>query len=580
MSGVQGFINGRYPAQQEHQGSPRQASATLFKVPVPSTRLAHSESRSKKSGPAYNHPNGQSPAGQHAPLRGSKAAQPSNEHRDGFDTDAESLEDTTIMSLGDDSRNGNQLRRGLDQAQSTVPNPRSHLSYGAGYEQRPSAQRLDQLESDDPAIEGEGEDEAESYSESGDEEDDEGGENGEKVGQGEDAEEPPFTNARYMQFNDAEPHLFRERTPGFKHIRLQDVLANGSPSIRDIVMSNPQKYQILENSLPTRGRSRGSSAAESNADQARSDQIRKRHPAQQVQPNTFQEDDLSSIKQPSISAQSPALNGTRSEQQRSSQPTPAAALQKPLYMAQVLSADSTSPTRGIKSNVADNGSDGMVLPPGQHKASFSADSPGAYVMNGTQLHSGDENATSISKGDRSLQFTPQHDEGVEESNERASIASLEGTKSRKRARDLDYSLDRLSNMTFEQLQNEAFDHDPTAPAPALPQEVANGALVQKLDYMLRLKEHETKASQRSAFFASLPIEQYEDCGDIIVEKFASIVTKFKDARRQRRKVVSDFEDEVAKREAKVRGKASAVEKDLGRLKRGGEEVVRGKAPSS
>ena len=398
--------------------------------------------------------------------------------------------------------------------------------------------------------------------------------------QGEDTEEQSFTNAHYMQFNDPEPQLFRERTPGFKHIRLQDVLANGSPLIRDIVMSNPRKYQMLENSLPTRGRSQGSSAADSDADQARSDQIRKRRPAQLVQPNTFQEGGLSSVKQPRVSAQSPAPNGTRSEQQRSSQPTPAAAHQQPLYMAQVLSTERTSPTRGIKGNVADNGSNGIDSPPGQHKASFNADSLGAYGVNGAQLHKGDENATPIPNGDMSPHTSPWREETVDESNERTPTASLEGTKTRKRARDLDYSLDQLSNMTFEQLRTEAFDHDPKATAPALPQEVANGTLAQRLDHILALKEDETKASQRSAIFASLPIEQYEDCGDLIVEKFAATITKFKNARRQRRKVVQEFEDEVAKREEKVKGKTSAVEKDLSRLKRGGEEVVRGKAPSS
>jgi predicted HTH domain antitoxin len=249
-------------------------------------------------------------------------------------------------------------------------------------------------------------------------------------------------------------------------------------------------------------------------------------------------------------------------------------------MAQVLSTDRTSSTRGIKGNVADNGSDGMNSPPGQHKASFNAGTPGADGMNEAQLHKGDENAASISNGDISPHFSPWREETVDQSNERTPAASLEGTKTRKRARDLDYSLDQLSNMTYEQLQTEPFDHDPTAPAPTLPQEVAKGTLAQTLDYMLALKEHKTKASQRSAIFASLPIEQYEDCGDLIVEKFAATIVKFKNARRQRRKAVQEFEDEVARREEKVRGKTSAVEKDLSRLKRGGEEVVRGKGPSS
>lgn len=158
MSGVQSFINGRQPGQQ---GSPRQASASLFKVPVPSTKLAQSELRSTNSRSAHNFLNGRPSAGQNSPLRGSKAAQTLTGHRDGFDTDAESLEDTTIMSIGDDSRNRNQLRSNVTQPQSNGFDSRFRLAYGNGREQRPNAQRLDQLEAEDPAIEGEGE--AESY---------------------------------------------------------------------------------------------------------------------------------------------------------------------------------------------------------------------------------------------------------------------------------------------------------------------------------------------------------------------------------------------------------------------------------
>ena len=221
-----------------------------------------------------------------------------------------------------------------------------------------------------------------------------------------------------------------------------------------------------------------------------------------------------------------------------------------------------------------------MSPPEQRKNNTGPGSLGAFAMNGAQLHSGDEKAMSTPNGDSFPQFSSQQDEVVDEFNDRDSIASSEGTKTRKRARDLDYSVAQLSRMTFEQLRSEPFDHDPRAKEPVLPQEVANGTLAEKLDHMLSLKGNDTKAIRQRTVFASLPIEQYEDCGDLIIEKFAGIIAKFKDARQQRRKVVREFEEEVAKREERVRGKTSAVEKDLGRLKRGGEEVVRGKAPSS
>lgn len=157
-------------------------------------------------------------------------------------------------------------------------------------------------------------------------------------------------------------------------------------------------------------------------------------------------------------------------------------------------------------------------------------------------------------------------------------ASIDGPQTRKRARDLDYSPDQISSMTFNQLTNEPFNLASDTARVSIPQELSNGTLAAKVDYILeKLKDDDTKLVHRRAFFSSLSIEQYEECANLIIQRFSDVMSKFTDARQQRRRAAKDFEEEVAKREACVRGKATVVDKDLDRLKRGGEEVVRGAA---
>ena len=157
-------------------------------------------------------------------------------------------------------------------------------------------------------------------------------------------------------------------------------------------------------------------------------------------------------------------------------------------------------------------------------------------------------------------------------------ASFDGPQTRKRARDLDYTSDQILSMTFDQLSNEPFDLASDTDRASLPQDISSGSLNAKMDYIFeKLKDDEAKFIQRRAFFSSLSIEQYEECARLMIGRFSAIILKMTDARQHRRRVAKDFEEEVAKREDCIRGKTAIVSKNLGRLKRGGEEVVRGAA---
>ena len=146
----------------------------------------------------------------------------------------------------------------------------------------------------------------------------------------------------------------------------------------------------------------------------------------------------------------------------------------------------------------------------------------------------------------------------------------------KRATDLDYTYSQLASMTYEQLSSEAFDDDPHSPGKHIREDLTDSPLAGKLQYIYNLKRDDKQHLQRREVFSSMTIAQHEECGDLLIEKFSAILTRYKEARQQKRKLAVEFEDEVARREERVRGKKGAVERDLRRLRRAGEDVVKGR----
>lgn len=154
--------------------------------------------------------------------------------------------------------------------------------------------------------------------------------------------------------------------------------------------------------------------------------------------------------------------------------------------------------------------------------------------------------------------------------------SLE-SRTRKRNMDLDYGLTQLREMTYESLRQEAFDQSPRAMTKPEVQSAADAGLPGKLQHLYDLKGDATEVlSQRRAVFSHMKIDQYEECGDLMMEKFNDIMSRIKTTRQQKRAAAIEFEEEVGKREERVRAKKNAVDQDLARLKKAGEDVVRGK----
>jgi len=576
MSGVQGFVNKRQQVQPDPR---RQALVNQYKVPVPATRLGSAEPRPSTTQPSHS---GLPYAKKDVRQPDSRFAQTSNGHGDVFDTDAEGIDDTTVTSIGNSSSNHQSSTQ--DGFVSNGQNTGGSNGFPSGpgvpfadeYNQHRSRQKLDQLDGEDLTME----DDGESYEEeSGDEEvEAEGEENGEG------SEEDGSTDGENVQeYQDQIVPEYQNQVLGeYLHGNIHQIMA--SPTMQDLaaqkmgIRSN-RPDQPISQSFP-----KHSPAGLFQANQQRSikQRVTSDRPAS-LNPRAFQLVQQSGQQglntPPPTSSKSVAAQRRLVEKRLENQPLPAIESRPPSLAAnaQNLQVRMNQDTRKTNAGLSTTTQHGMMPPPGYRKASPAPNSnrnreAKRLQQDGSEKESGFLNDQPVGLG-HDDSFTHE-DLGADDI---GSPASYEGTATRKHARDLDYSPDQFSVMTFEQLSGEPFNHDPKRTGSVLPEEVASSTLAEKLDHMLKLGEHDTKEFQRKAILSSLAIEQYKECGDLIVGRFVKVITKFSDARQQRRAVLMRFEAEVAKRECRVTSKTGAVEKDLARLKRGGEVVVKGEA---
>ena len=143
--------------------------------------------------------------------------------------------------------------------------------------------------------------------------------------------------------------------------------------------------------------------------------------------------------------------------------------------------------------------------------------------------------------------------------------------------NLDYDLKTLNSMSFQRLANESFDTSPQ-PVELKARALTDASdLEKKLEYVYSLEgKREQVQAQRRAFFSTLSMDQHEECGDMMVDRFAQILSKFKQARQAKRGLARNFEGEIGGREKTVERRKTAVVEDLERLKRAGQDVVRNK----
>ena len=149
----------------------------------------------------------------------------------------------------------------------------------------------------------------------------------------------------------------------------------------------------------------------------------------------------------------------------------------------------------------------------------------------------------------------------------------------KRSRDLDYSIHQLADMSYTQLKDESFDHIPGGGKLLAQYDLPNLSLPlsDRLQQIYHDKTHKDRELRARGFFSSLTIDQYEECGDLLLDSFRDVMDRLKNARQQKRRAAKTMEEQITKREEWVRKKRGIIEQDLGRLKSAGTAVVKPKS---
>ena len=528
MAGVQSFVAQRH---QSHQSPNRQNLGAQHRVPVPRTNLDNIEGRPSLKGSNAIQPTSVPAAGRSTHWSKQQSARIPVVHG-GFDTDAEDFDDTATMSMGfssrcyqgeEDDRDSESSRYVADTAVTVVSG--AQVSFRHRQQHMYHIQRSKQSDTKDTA----GEADEASYSESLDEEGDQESDEDELIHDRilQDLNSPGFSRYLQGQTSDTTQAAFQS------FVAAPEV--HSSLATRDAVQHSRKaaKPSKSTGNVIDRGTADNDLKLQHANKQAHETVTDKslRMPVQKVHGQ--------SMEQPSLSAQRGRLSDRQSSSQQPSdnfhqtwRPTGVARDVMATHLLPETNED--RPLLGQKGSI-------------DHSA---ADSSVAWGSDEDRRHA----------------RTPK--------------ASVDGPQIRKRARDrdLDYSPDQISSMTFDQLSNEPFDLASDTERPSLPQDISSGTVSAKMDYIFeKLKDDEAKFIRRKAFFSSLSIEQYEECAKLMIGRFSAIILKLTDARQHRRRVAKEFEEEVAKREGCIREKTAIVSQNLGRLKRGGEEVVRGAA---
>ncbi|KAL4777827.1 extracellular mutant protein 11-domain-containing protein [Aspergillus nidulans var. acristatus] len=152
------------------------------------------------------------------------------------------------------------------------------------------------------------------------------------------------------------------------------------------------------------------------------------------------------------------------------------------------------------------------------------------------------------------------------------------TPLRKRHLEPDYPPEILCTKTFSELQAEPFDRtpNPKASRPAAetqPRPPEMGKDEDKIAFLLRLTEQE-----RGEYFSKLSMDDWEGCGDLLIEEFSKLMTKMKELRHARRKTAAIFEAEVKRRHTMVEEQSAEISAKFEEMRAGGAEVLRGRSP--
>ena len=591
MPGVEHFVSARQPLPLVDPR--RQAIGNQLKFNIPAAKLGDANLKSVTHQPSHDgRPNfNQS---HHAVPQ---FAQTVSDHGDAFDTDAEGIEDTTITSFGDSSSNdrpsGQRVQHqkiakkagngnGNGNGHTSRAGPLFVASHGQIGNDLVSAQREArdvEMEEDDHSFE-ESEDEETRVSRKYHDE------NGEEDEFSDEEESHEYPNTDYPDYVQVDYQKIAE-SPTMQRLKNPGSRAQNTAMLDLSQMDIAQKMEFFVNApadqdpIAYTDSPHQTRAVLPEVGQARSNRVRltpKKLVAvsrQVIQP--VQQIVKQGLKTPPPTSSKSAATQMKLETQRQAPNPPSIIVLQPPPSLPQRQAKSEVPSQISSAEVATLMDTRQDMKP---SSGFRKSSPELLNHgNGDILSIGNDEIQGDSemRGDQLHEpsYYSKHAHPGNGADKDSPIALSEDLATRKRDKDLDYSPEQLSTMSFEQLASEPFNEDPKAPASLPPENITRSTLAEKLDHILKLRDHDNKDVQRKAILSSLPIEEYKECGELIIGKFGNIISKFSDTRQQRRDILIRFEAEVARREALVKSKTKALEKDLNRLKRGGEDVVRG-----
>ncbi|PGH07102.1 hypothetical protein AJ79_06381 [Helicocarpus griseus UAMH5409] len=135
----------------------------------------------------------------------------------------------------------------------------------------------------------------------------------------------------------------------------------------------------------------------------------------------------------------------------------------------------------------------------------------------------------------------------------------------------DYPTNILETKSFSDLRAESFDYNPAPPQPIFPPQDPPLPLAEKLTRLKALTD-----DQRQTFFASLTLTEWEESGDWLIEQFSLLLKKSKDARHERRQVAAVFEKEIERRYELVQTEGKEIGERLEEMRTGGMGVLKGR----
>ena len=139
---------------------------------------------------------------------------------------------------------------------------------------------------------------------------------------------------------------------------------------------------------------------------------------------------------------------------------------------------------------------------------------------------------------------------------------------------LEHSVQKLSTMAYQDLEAESFDDQPRTHTNAMVPRLDSSESSDVIQQLFESTEPEHPANLVS--MTSMPISQYDDLGNLLVERLRGITQHFEQARNERRKIVEHMELGIAKQAHNRSHLVQGVDRELRRLKKAGKDVVMGK----